>query len=129
MGEPRAYTQAEVQQMFMDHLEGVVEYWLKLEPRLLPKGEDPVRYRVEGVVFSILAALDGVSAELPAYSVFPCPHPDDKEFLISEGSNYYETFPEDVELPPDIHGPHMLHDLYSARNRRRDKAQKSAEGA
>jgi hypothetical protein len=46
-----------------------------------------------------MVALDGGAMALPGFIVAPNPHPSDKEYHISEGSDYY---PENHEL--DIKG-------------------------
>jgi hypothetical protein len=44
---------------------------------------------LEGLAFSILSTLDGESLELPAFSVVPLPHPEDKAFHEKEGSPWF----------------------------------------
>jgi len=103
MNKPRVKTKQEAQKEFLDHIHSSSEYWANLSD-LTPQE------RCDGVAFSILVMLDGESMELPAMDVSLNPHPDDKEFLKSEGENWFE--------------PHMvinddceLHHLYVAETR------------
>lgn len=95
-------TQKEIQDRFLRHVRGIVEYWKTVDR---PPGE-----LCDGVAFSILTMLDGGSA-LPAFEVVPSPHPDDREFLISEGEDYYPDSPigDDVTT---VHGDDSLHELW-----------------
>lgn len=103
----REHTQKEIQDMFLEHIRGITSYWANL-PNKTPEE------RTNGVAFSILALLDGVSADLPAFEVIPVPHPSDKAFHQEEGTNYYPDPPRALEGAITVHGPDMLHDLLKA---------------
>ena len=96
--EVRELTNDEMKTHFLSYIHDLVEYWEK-EDRT-----PAVRDKLEGLAFSILNAIDGGSAELPAYALIPLGNPDDIEYAISQGKNYY---PEETE---DIAG--SLHDTF-----------------
>ena len=47
--------------------------------------------RCEGVVFSILALIDGSNPGFPAINLSLAPHPENKEFDINLKRNWYES--------------------------------------
>ena len=67
----------------MAHL---VEYWenVKLAPE-----RDSLRDRLSGLMFSVLATIDGVSADIPKFILAPDPHQDDKDYHIFNKVHYY----------------------------------------
>ena len=81
---PRAYTKEECIDEFLHHLAGIARYWAEDV-----ESKTPLE-RCNGVAFSFLCVLDGVSMGYPALDVALSPHPDDKEFHQSEGENWYE---------------------------------------
>lgn len=83
MSEPRAYTAEEVTDIFLEHLRRTARYWAGLP-------EQTPLQKCEGVVFSILAMLDGDAMGLPAIDLVLHPHEEDKEFHRSQGSNWFE---------------------------------------
>jgi len=93
---PRPYTPEEVRDLLLDHVRNLVSYWER-EARA-----PDAHAKLEGLAFSILAALDGC-ANLPAFLVTPVPHETDRAYHEDEGSNWY---PEDR---PDL-GP--LHEFF-----------------
>jgi hypothetical protein len=106
--EPRAWTKQEVREKFIEFVRSTASYWADL-----PDGGD-IRRRCHGVGFSILSAIDGSNMSFPMMDltlkplkmeVAMNPHPDDKEYLIEEGSNYFEP---GMVFNDDVH----LHDLY-----------------
>ncbi len=111
---PRAHTQEEMQDLFLDQIAARVNYWahVDIQPN---KGETEAHARLSGLAFSILTILDGCS-ELPSFEIVPTPAEGDREFLIEEGENYWppSELPENVAT---IHGGSMLHELYAARER------------
>jgi hypothetical protein len=104
--KPRPMTSDEARDALLDAIWDSVEYWEKES-----RAKD-ARAKLEGIAFSILAALDGSRVGLPAFHVSPSPHPTDREYFSGEGQNW---FPEDK---PDI-GP--LHEFFHARGRERGK--------
>ena len=74
----RAYTEEEVRKMFLDQVKGYIEYWDK-----------QLNAPLDGLAFSILNIIDGTTG-LPKFKLSADPHPDDKQYAIDEGSNYYE---------------------------------------
>ena len=78
-------TKEEVEKELLKHIWIMVEYWRDLPNKTI---ED----RLSGLAFSILAALDGESAALPAFIVSPKPCPEDKKYLKSRGKNWYPKY-------------------------------------
>lgn len=102
MTTPHELNYAEIQENFLDRLAEMVRYWHDLpEERFAEATVDPAYYRMSGLVFSILATLDGAAMALPGFIVAPSPHPDDKQFHIDNGENY---FPDNSEAEPHIRG-------------------------
>lgn len=81
--EPRAYTTDEARYHFLCHLSALSRYWAKLPDKTKQE-------RLDGLVHSILNVFDGTSGGMCALDLVLCPHPSDKEFHQSEGSNWYE---------------------------------------
>jgi len=99
---PRAHTQEEMQEMFLGQLRRYVHYWAN-EERVTD-----VKEKLDGLAFSFLNMLDGTSAGLPAFDIYPCPHPGDKGFHIGEGENYWPSKEDDVS----VFGNSMAHDKW-----------------
>lgn len=90
MTEPRAYTPDELRDQLLEQAVGMARYWARLpETNRATGAKMTVQDRCEGVVFSILAMLDGSSA-LPGVDLVFQPHPDDKEYLRGNGENWVE---------------------------------------
>lgn len=77
----REYTAEEAREHLLDSVRSIVDYWT-----VAPNQTD--RERCEGVAFSILTLLDGCS-DAPAFDLSVSPHPDDKQFHVDNGENYY----------------------------------------
>jgi hypothetical protein len=103
--DTRELTRDEVQDRFLTYVATMVHYW---DTNASTKNMT-AREKMEGVVHSILATLDGCSMGLPGFIVAPCPHESDRQFHIDEGDEYY--FPENHEsnVQCDIAGG--LHEL------------------
>ena len=108
MNEPREYTEEEVREQFLDNIRAYVKYWDKLP-------DMSTRERLEGLAFSILAAIDGATAELPAFILAPLPHEEDKEYLRNRGKNWY---PENRQAGVKADIARGLHELF--RNHQKD---------
>ena len=90
--KPRAYTEEEIREKFIEAVKVNTRYWEEQE-------DLSVHDRVEGAVFSALVILDGESF-LPGFAVIPRPHPDDRDYDISNGRNWY---PNDVDISGCLH--------------------------
>ena len=84
----REYTAEEIQEKFFSQLYVMIKYWERIE-------QENYKDKLEGLVFSILNILDGGSLGFPRVLLVPYPHPEDKEFHISEGENW---FPQNTEV-------------------------------
>lgn len=80
---PRPYTSEETAEHLLKHFASMAEYWAHH-----PNGGE-IGDRCHGLVFSILSALDGSSMDLPAFDLVPAPHPEDRQYHIDRGENYY----------------------------------------
>jgi len=96
---PGAYTKEEVRAMVLDMVRGYASYWAN-EDRVKTEQE-----RCDGLAFSIMNIFDGTTAALPAFDIVARPHPDDKEYCISQGEKY---FPDGMAINDDC----MLHEMY-----------------
>lgn len=104
---PRPYTEDEVRDMLIEHIRATARYWASLPDKDDATGhERTVLDRCEGVAFSILSALDGCSMELPAFTLKLDPHPEDKDFNLEVGSNWFE---------PGMEISTMLHEFFHKR--------------
>ena len=97
----------EVRDEFLSHVRSLCAYWENADERTL-------REKLDGLAFSILSAIDGSAASLPAFILAPCPHEDDKEFLESQGKDHYpENHKVEELIKCDIGG--SLHELFYQR--------------
>lgn len=110
--KPRAYTVEEMRKMFLDHLSATVRYWATTDisrpefaKDLAKQGE--VLYRLEGLMFSFLVALDGGTG-LPAFDLIPSPHESDKDYHQENGENWWDTI---------VINNTQLHEEWSAKGR------------
>jgi hypothetical protein len=104
---PRAWTQDEVRDQFVAHVQGLVRYWgghdgSNVDP------DSPKDECLSGLAFSILATIDGSSIDVPGFTMTPSFAPEDPEYLRENGANWYT---DDV----DIAG--ALHDCFSRAQR------------
>jgi hypothetical protein len=94
----RPHTKEEMRQMFIDTCKAVAFHW--------SREERTPREMCDGVVFSILNIFDGCSGSFPsAINLVMEPHPDDKEYDISNDENW-------VKPGQVINDDVMLHDMY-----------------
>jgi len=91
---PRAYTEAEIREMFIKHLWGIWEYWLK-ESR-----QPDTKDKMSGMLHSILATIDGCSGGICGFKVIPNPHPSDKDYNKERGENW---FPDNIDIGGGLH--------------------------
>jgi hypothetical protein len=104
------YTPEQMREMFLNHCRTLVDYWAKVE-------RETTHELLSGLLFSVLAMLDGESVELPGFELIPAPHPSDKEYSEKRGDNWWPPMPEDLMERDDIftvHGGFMLHDMLYA---------------
>ncbi len=109
----RQFTQEEVQEKFLNHLWDLVKYWETVESTPIPTDPNPkpktTRDRLEGLAFSILAMLDGCAVTMPAFEIYPAPHPEDKQYCKDNKEDWWPQLEDEVT----VHGNEMLHDLWS----------------
>ncbi len=100
--EPRQFTVEEIREQFLHNCWSAIDYWAGLHGSNVPP-ERPCRERISGAVFSILAALDGCSLEIPGFVVAPSPHPDDEEYCKAEGENWYPRVESEFDIGGGLH--------------------------
>jgi len=116
MTKPRKYTEDEIIEKFIGHIWVTIDYWMKTDlngsefKEIVENEGGEQRYRMSGLVHSILVMLDGGSANLPGFIVAPYPHSTDKEYNKNEGNNWY---PENHKIKNQIDGEigGSLHEL------------------
>lgn len=79
----RQYTRDEVREQFLKKVASYAKYW-ENESRAVT-----VREKLEGLAFGMLVILDGGCPDIPGFLVIPNPHPEDKDYHISEGEDYF----------------------------------------
>ena len=94
MDKPRPYTVEEMREQFLRHLMDIRDYWTKADisrPEFQDalKRDGEVRYRMEGMLFSILVMFDGGSGMMPSFDIRPSPHPADQAFRKSRDENWW----------------------------------------
>jgi hypothetical protein len=113
---PEQYSQEEVRDRFLGHLRAIVDYWGDVaEYDKATDTHQTIRSRLSGLAFSFLTMLDGVSMDMPAFEIYPSPHPEDKEYRREQDEDWWPPLEESVlQLREDasVHGEHMLHDLW-----------------
>ncbi len=92
----RKFTEDEIRDRFIAHVWTMIDYQEQKESRTS-------REKLQGLAFSILAAIDGKAMALPAFELCPSPHPDDKQFHIDEGDDYYPEGDEHVDIAGSLH--------------------------
>lgn len=90
---PKELTTEQIRDLFLDQVRVMVNYWSNLPD----KSE---KEKLEGLAFSILTILDG-GTTLPGFIVAPITDPEDKEYHITEGEDYY---PENHHIEDKIKG-------------------------
>lgn len=82
MTECRPYTKEEAEELFLERIWILVEYWTNLK-------KESEKDKLEGLAFSILNMFDGTSGGWPAMDIVLRPHPDDEEYCKKIGKNYW----------------------------------------
>lgn len=93
----RAFTREEVRNQFLDYLWIMIDEWARAD-------RQNCHERLSGLVHSILSTIDGCAMALPAFKLVLDPHPDDKQYYVSNGSNWYEP-------DMDVTGTDYLHEM------------------
>lgn len=101
----QVYTTEEVKEQFITEVNSIIDRWLSYENQ---SKEEAVR----GAVFSILAAIDGVSSALPPFILAPITCRENQEDAKENGDKYY-LLNDQQAVYNDIGG--NLHDLFSAK--------------
>jgi hypothetical protein len=92
MTVPRAYSPDECRQIIINQWRAIAHYWAELAAA----GHS---HPFEGLVFSILAEIDGDGTAHPRLRLITDPHPDDESFHRNEGENWW---PADCDLTEGV---------------------------
>jgi len=84
---PRAMDKEEVMDQVLRRVEGMVDEWERYPHKT-------TRERLEGVIYSFLALLDGCDIGIPGFIVAPLPSKEDSDLRGIEGSAW---FPDNTE--------------------------------
>src|SRR5262245_12614743 len=90
MTEPHELTHDEMQELFLNHVWTMIHYWNN-EARA-PTSMD----KLTGLAHSLLAAVSGCAAALPAFALVPLPHPTDKAYHQENEDNWWPDPPADI---------------------------------
>lgn len=104
MTKPKEYTKEEVRKLFLRYCANILEYWHKCDRA------PSTREKMEGLLFSVLAAIDGSAMDLPGFMLVPFPDVADKDYCIKEGQNWF-PYTDQKKVKCDIAG--SLHDQYA----------------
>lgn len=112
----RPMTKEEMLRAFVDHAMVLPEYWARtrLGPecsKMVAEAGGEMQYRLEGLLHSLFVVLDGCAGDLPAFDLVPQPHPEDKAFHRTEGTDWWSS----IAINDDCH----LKDFLSAAWRQR----------
>ena len=102
-------------------MELLIRYWETVEDKPFPHNNFEAKPktpgdRLEGLAFSFLSMLDGACMDVPAFTLYPDPHPEDKQFHKDEGSNWWPEEKDGVT----VHGGDwpQLHEYFHEFGRR-----------
>jgi hypothetical protein len=87
---PRAYTPDECREKLLFSFCETMAHWLHNERA------PTTRDKMEGMLHSMLATLDGCRLNLPMFIVTPSPARGDKAFAIGRGENWWPTNKPDL---------------------------------
>lgn len=76
-------TAEDVRHQFMSQIRSAAYEWSAFPDKTTAQ-------RLDGLVHSILAMIDGCSIGTPAFDLVARPHPDDKQHCIDEGDDWIE---------------------------------------
>lgn len=100
---PEQYTLEECRQRFLEHVWHMIDFWDK-------EGRGDTHHKLEGLAFSILAAIDGSACAVPGFVLAPAPHPLDKLYNIKHGQKYYPKAPTvECDIAGELH--ELFHDV------------------
>lgn len=99
----REITREELREHFIRHVWSLINYWDNVN--------DTSYEKLNGLVHSLLATIDGSGSELPAFVLAPLSTEEDKQWLIDDGKNYYPTRNADAVKCDIAGGLHEI--LYS----------------
>jgi len=85
MSRPRAYTVEEERAAFLDAVRSLAAYWSTQHASHTPQR------MCDGLAFSILTLIDGLSGESPGMNLAIAVHPDDEAYCKARGENWHQN--------------------------------------
>lgn len=99
---PKEKKMEEVREEFLEHVRDMVDYWHDVPNKT-------EKEKLNGLAFSIMAALDGCSVDIPGFIVAPLPHETAKQYHMDNEEDYY---PENHNSEVNCNISGELHDHY-----------------
>lgn len=99
---PKEKKMEEVREDFLNHVRDMVDYWHDVPNKT-------EKEKLNGLAFSIMAALDGCSVDIPGFIVAPLPHETNKQYHMDNEEDYY---PENHNSEVNCNIAGELHDHY-----------------
>ena len=98
-------TPEQVRNVFLNEIKNIRDHWLVTEKPYPVETSDLIipydnKDRMNGLIHSILAVIDGESAYMPQFGLFTNPHPDDANFNRKRGKDWY---PMDCNISGNLH--------------------------
>ena len=92
---PRKKNVDEIREEFLRAVRNIADNWAHTDRYEECKQPDETltEYVARGTAFSIMVLLDGGHGFMPSFVVAPSPHPDDKAYHKTEGTNWYPKAP------------------------------------
>lgn len=98
----REYTREEIQELFLERVWILVNYWSKIDK--------PKEYCLSGLAFSLLSEIDGENdGTLPGFLLIPNPGMEDKDYFVQREENYFpyifgdETIDDLIDIGGNLH--------------------------
>ena len=79
----RAWTPEETKDALLSWMVNNAEYWATVENKTK-------REALHGAMFSVCSMFDGCSISMPAFDLHPAPAPEDKQYHMDLGMNYFD---------------------------------------
>lgn len=78
----KALTKKEARDRFLEQARFISQHWANM-------ANVTEKERCEGVIISMFSIFDGTSSGFPAFDLVIRPHPEDTEYHIKQGEDYY----------------------------------------
>jgi hypothetical protein len=96
--KPRQMTREECRDAFLDQAWRILECWESNER------EPSARGKLEGLVHSLFALIDGRVGYFPGFRLAPQPHPDDRQFNKEQGQDWWPSASKATDIGGELAG-------------------------